>query len=135
MSMNSPSVETIDDYIRAFPADVQEVLQKVRETIRGAAPDAAEAIKYRIPTFVMGQNLVHFAACKNHLGFYPTPSALRAFAKELAAYEGAKGSVQFPFERPIPYALIRKMVAYRVKEVRDKLAVKKRAGTASRRRA
>lgn len=135
MSMNSPSVETIDDYIRAFPADIQAVLQKVRETIRGAAPDAAEAIKYRIPTFVMGQNLVHFAACKNHLGFYPTPSALRAFAKDLESYEGAKGSVQFPFERPIPYALIRKMVAYRVKEVRDKLAVKKRAGAASRRRA
>lgn len=121
-----PSPHTsIDAYIDGFPPEIQTVLRKVRETIRRAAPEAAEAIKYQIPTFVLGGNLVHFAAFKHHLGFYPTPSAIRAFAKELSDYQGAKGSVQFPFDREIPYELIGRIVRYRVKEVTASAARKK----------
>lgn len=125
-NMNEQSANTIDEYIVSCPLEVRIVLNKVRETIRRAAPDATEAIKYGIPTFVMGQNLVHFAACQKHLGFYPTPSAIRAFSKELEAYQSAKGSVQFPFDRAMPFALIRKMVLHRVKEIRAKAASAKR---------
>lgn len=108
--------KNIDEYIAEFPEDVQAVLAKVRATIRKAAPDAEEAIKYRIPTFVMNGNLVHFAAFKNHLGFYPAPSAIEKFARELSAYEGAKGSVRFPLDQPMPLALIEKVVKFRVQE-------------------
>jgi uncharacterized protein YdhG (YjbR/CyaY superfamily) len=133
--MNEKPAETIDEYLESFPPEVRGVLRKVRETIRRAAPDATEAIKYRMPTFVLGGNLVHFAGCKNHVGFYPTPSAIRAFAKDLEVYENAKGSVQFPLDRAMPYPLIRKMVLFRVKEVREKLASVKRPATKARRRA
>ena len=107
---------TIDEYIAGFPEDVQAILQKVRTTIRKAAPGAEEAIRYAIPTFTLNGNLVHFAAFKNHIGFYPAPSAIRQFAKELSAYKGAKGSVRLPLNEPIPYALIRDMVKFRVEE-------------------
>jgi uncharacterized protein YdhG (YjbR/CyaY superfamily) len=107
---------TIDDYIATFPEDVQSILQKVRATIRKAAPKAQEAIKYQIPTFVLKGNLVHFAAFKNHIGFYPTPSGTAEFEKELSRYESGKGSVRFPLDQPIPYALITKIVKFRVKE-------------------
>ena len=117
---------TIDDYIAGFPDDVQAILQKVRATIRKAAPGADEAIKYQIPTFVLNGNLVHFAAFKNHIGFYPTPSALKQFAKELSGYEGSKGAVRFPLDRPIPYALIRDIVKFRVRESAGKKAGKLR---------
>jgi uncharacterized protein YdhG (YjbR/CyaY superfamily) len=106
----------IDDYISAFPAEVQALLRKVRAAIRKAAPDAAETIKYGIPTFTLNGNLVHFAAFKNHIGFYPAPSGIAKFAKELSAYKSAKGSVQFPLDQPIPYALIAKIVEFRVRE-------------------
>ena len=108
--------KTIDEYIAGFPADVQKILAKVRATIRKEAPDAGEAIKYRIPTFTMDGNLVHFAAFKGHIGFYPGPSGIEAFKEELSAYEGAKGSVRFPLDQPIPYGLITKIVKFRVKE-------------------
>jgi uncharacterized protein YdhG (YjbR/CyaY superfamily) len=111
---------TIDEYIAACPADVRAILQKIRTTIRTAAPDATEAIKYRIPTFVLGGNLVHFAAFDQHIGFYPTPSGIAAFRDELAAYPSAKGSVQFPLTGAVPYGLIRKVVKFRVQEVRAK---------------
>jgi uncharacterized protein YdhG (YjbR/CyaY superfamily) len=111
---------TIDDYIARFPDDVQTILQQVRQTIRKAAPDAAEAIKYQIPTFVLNGNLVHFAAFAKHIGFYPTPSGITAFEKELSGYQSAKGSVQFPLNKPLPLGLIRKIVAFRVKESRAK---------------
>lgn len=124
--MKSPSAGSIDTYISAFPAEVQTALQKVRAIIREAAPGAEEAIKYQIPTFVLKGNLVHFAAFENHLGFYPTPSAITAFHKELASYKSAKGSVQFPFNQPIPFDLIRRMVEFRVKEVAAKPAPRKR---------
>ncbi|HEX6085547.1 MAG TPA: DUF1801 domain-containing protein [Thermoanaerobaculia bacterium] len=108
---------TIDDYIAGFPEDVQAILQKVRATIRKAAPAAEEAIKYGIPTFVQsGRNLVHFAGYKKHLGFYPAPSGLQAFARELSKYEGSKGAVRFPLDQKIPYALIRDITKFRVKE-------------------
>jgi uncharacterized protein YdhG (YjbR/CyaY superfamily) len=107
---------SIDEYIAGFPADVQAILQQIRITIRKAAPGAAEAIKYRMPTFVLNGNLVHFAAFKNHIGFYPTPSAIEAFKGELSSFESAKGSVQFPINKPMPFRLIEKMVRFRVKE-------------------
>jgi uncharacterized protein YdhG (YjbR/CyaY superfamily) len=107
---------TIDEYIRTFPAGVQSILQKMRQTIREAAPGATEAISYRMPTFKLNGNLVHFAAFKNHIGFYPTPSAIERFKEELSPYKWAKGSVQFPLDKPVPFALVKKIVTFRVKE-------------------
>lgn len=118
---------TIDDYIAAQPRGVQAILRAVRDTIRSAAPAAQEAIKYQIPTFVLnGGNLVHFAAHTSHVGLYPGPSGVARFKEELAGYVTAKGSVQFPLARPIPHALIRKIVAFRVKEESAKAARKRR---------
>ena len=114
-------ITTIDEYINVFPADVQKILEKVKQTIQKAAPDATETISYQMPTFKLnGRNLVHFAAWKNHIGFYPTPSGTAAFKKELSAYKNAKGSVQFPIHEPIPYDLIKKIVAFRKKEILEK---------------
>lgn len=110
----------IDEYIAGFPPDVQQALEQIRATIREAAPAAEEAMKYQIPTFVLNENLVHFAAFKGHVGFYPTPSGIEKFRDELSTYEGAKGSVRFPIDEPMPLRLIRKIVAFRVKEVRAK---------------
>ena len=120
---------TIDAYIAQYPADVQEILGKIRAIIREAAPEAQEAIKYQLPTFVLGGNLVHFGAFKNHIGFYPVPSGMEAFKEELAAYANAKGSVQFPLNRPIPYDLIRRIVEFRVQENRAKLGSKSKKKT------
>lgn len=117
---------TIDEYIATFPADVQDILQKVRETIKTAAPQATEAISYGMPTFKLEGNLVHFGAFKTHLGFYPIPSGLEQFQEELAPYKGGKGSVQFPFDQPMPYALITKIVQFRVTENLTKAAAKKK---------
>ncbi len=106
----------IDKYISNFPKDIQKILEQIRLTIKKIAPEAKETIKYGIPTFQLNGNLVHFAAFKNHIGFYPTPSAMIAFKKELISYKQAKGSVQFPIDKPIPYDLINKVVKFRVKE-------------------
>src|SRR6516162_8008107 len=122
MKTESASPNKIDEYIAGFPADVQRVLQEMRRIVRAAAPDAAEAIKYRMPTFVLNGNLVHFAAFEKHIGFYPTPSGIEAFKEELSAYHTAKGSVQFPLDKPVPFKLIRKIVEFRVKEAREKLS-------------
>ena len=116
MRTNQTAPENIDDYIVGFPNDVQEILQKIRMTIRKAAPDADETIKYRMPTFTLKGNLIHFAAFKKHIGFYPTPTGTEKFQKELSVYKGAKGSVRFPLDKPIPFGLIRKIVKFRVKE-------------------
>ena len=121
----TPSPE-IDAYIAAFPADVQAILQQVRETIRAAAPEAQETINYQIPTFTLHGNLVHFAGFKKHIGFYPTPSGIEKFQEALAGYELAKGSVKFPLDRPIPYELIREIVVFRVQENLEKAAAKKK---------
>jgi uncharacterized protein YdhG (YjbR/CyaY superfamily) len=114
----------IDDYIAGFPADVQQILQQIRNTIRDAAPGAQETIKYQAPTFTLNGNLVHFAAFKNHIGFYPTPSGIEQFKKELSPYKGAKGSVQFPLDKPIPFDLIRRIVEFRVRENLERAQVR-----------
>ena len=108
--------ENIDEYISTFPEEVQEILEEIRTVIRNAASDAEETISYQIPTFTLNGNLVHFAAYKKHIGFYPAPSGIEKFKKELSVYEGAKGSIKFPLDKPIPYDLIRKIVAFRVGE-------------------
>ena len=108
--------KTIDEYIAGFPKDVQAILEQVRTTIRKAAPNAEEKISYQMPTFTLKGNLVHFAAFKNHIGFYPIPSGIEEFKEELSAYEQGKGSVQFPLDKPIPYDLISRIVKFRVKE-------------------
>lgn len=120
------SPKNIDEYIAGFPRDVQQVLKQIRTTIKKVAPDAEEAIKYQVPTFVLNENLVHFAAFKNHIGFYPTPSGIAAFKDELSRYESAKGSVQFPIDEPMPLSLIGKIVKFRVKEARARSTAKKR---------
>lgn len=124
MTPASTAPQTIDEYIAAFPPDVQAILQKMRETIRKAAPKAEEKINYQMPTFVLGGNLVHFAAYKTHIGFYPTPSGIEQFKDEIAKYTWAKGSVQFPLDKPIPYALVARITKFRVQEVAAKAAAK-----------
>ena len=116
MKSDESTTNVIDDYIAAFPEDVRDILQKVRSTIRKVAPDAQEKINYGIPTFTLNGNLVHFAGFKSHIGFYPTPSGIEKFKKELSKYEGAKGSVKFPLDQPIPFDLIKKITEFRVKE-------------------
>lgn len=107
---------TIDEYIASFPNDAQVVLEEMRAAIKAVAPEASEKISYGMPTFYLNGNLVHFAAFTNHIGFYPIPTGLEAFKKELAKYKTGKGSVQFPLDKPIPLALIKKIVKFRVKE-------------------
>lgn len=116
----------IGEYIAGFPPDVQAILQQIRTVIREVAPAAEETIKYRIPTFVMNENLVHFAAFDAHIGFYPTPSGILKFKDELSAYKSAKGSVQFPLSQPMPLNLIKRIVKFRVREVRAKPAAKRK---------
>ncbi len=117
--------KTMDEYINALPEDVRQIVNELRQTIRDAAPDAEETINYQIPTFTLNGNLVHFAAFENHIGFYPTPSGMEAFKKELSGYKGAKGSVQFPLNEPLPLPLIRRIVEYRVKENSERKQKKK----------
>ena len=112
--------DNIDGYISLFPENVRGILNKIRSIIIQAAPAAAETISYGIPTFKLKGNLVHFAAYKEHIGFYPTPSAIEFFKDELKNYKTAKGSIQFPLDKKIPYSLIKKIVRYRVKEVLNK---------------
>jgi len=124
MKTDQTAPKTIDEYIAGFPHDVQEILEKIRITIRKAAPDAKETINYQIPTFTLNGNLVHFAAFKKHIGLYPTPTGIEKFKRELAVYEGAKGSVKFPLDKPIPFALISRIVKFRVQENLDRAAAK-----------
>lgn len=127
MKTDQTPVKNIDEYIAGFPKDVQKILEKIRLTISKAAPEAKEAIKYQIPTFTLNGNLVHFAAYKNHIGFYPAPKGIEKFKKELAAYEGGKGTVRFPLDKPIPFGLISKIVKFRVKQSLEKAKVKGRS--------
>ncbi len=128
MKTNQAGPKTIDEYIAGFPPDVREILEKIRATIKQAAPEAQEAIKYRMPTFTLKGNLVHFAAFKKHIGFYPVPSGIEAFKEDLSAYEGGKGSIQFPLDRPIPYDLIGRIVRFLVEENLKKPAKKAKKG-------
>ena len=120
MQTDQTMPKDIDEYIGGFPKDVQELLEKIRATIREAAPDAEEAIKYRMPTFTLKGNLVHFAAFKNHIGLYPTSSPMEAFREHLTPYKTSKGSIQFPMNQPLPLPLIREIVAFRVRENAEK---------------
>lgn len=116
MEGNRSSYASIDEYILQFSPEVQDILQTLRKVIQEEAPDAKEKISYQMPTFDLHGNLVHFAAYINHIGFYPTPSGISAFQHELSAYKGAKGSVQFPIDKPLPYELITRIVRFRVAE-------------------
>jgi len=120
MSADQTAPKNIDEYIAGFPADVREILEKIRMTIRRAAPDAEEKISYRMPAFTLRGNLVHFAAYKNHIGLYPAPTGTVEFNKELSVYRAAKNSVRFPLDRPIPFDLISQIVKLRVKEDLDR---------------
>ncbi len=120
MGEKKNQVTTIDGYISTFPENVQTVLQALRRTIRAAAPEAEEVISYQIPTFKLNGNLVHFAAYKKHIGFYPAPSGIDAFREELSPYEVTKGTVKFPLGEPLPFDLVSRIVKYRVKEQMDK---------------
>jgi uncharacterized protein YdhG (YjbR/CyaY superfamily) len=108
--------KTIDDYIKSFPQDVQQLLEKMRQTIHEEVPEATEAISYQMPAFKLNGNLVWFAALKNNIGFYPKQSGIEAFAKELAPYKSTKSAVQFPMNEPVPYDLVRKVVRFGARE-------------------
>lgn len=114
--MADKTAKSIDEYVDKFPESVRERLEKMRATIQRAAPKAEETISYGIPAFKLNGLLVWFAAFKGHIGFYPRKSAIIAFAEELAVYKGAKGSVQFPFDEPLPIGLVSRIVKFRVKE-------------------
>lgn len=126
MEGNKVTFNSIDEYISTFPPEVQEKLITIWQVIKEAAPEATEKISYQMPTFVFHGNLVHFAAYKNHIGFYPAPSGIEAFKEEIAQYKGAKGSVQFPLEQPLPYELISKIVKFRVAENENKAEKKQK---------
>ncbi len=127
--MEENKIESIGAYILNFSPEIQEILETLRKVIKESAPDAEEKISWQMPTFVLHGNLVHFAAHKNHIGFYPGPSGIAEFKHELSEYKGAKGSVQFPLNKPLPYELISRIVKFRVaenkKEAEDKLKKKK----------
>src|SRR5574338_618709 len=124
MKPTQTAPQTIDEYIAGFPPDVQEILQKIRKTIHEAAPQATEKISYQMPTFYLKGNLVHFAGFKEHVGFYPVPTGIEKFKKELSVYKQGKGSVQFPLDQPMRYDLIARIVKFRVKENSAKPAAK-----------
>ena len=119
MDASSRKFKNIDEYIENLPPDVQKLLEQLRRTIHETAPDATEAMSYGMPTFKLNGNLVHFAAFKHHIGFYPTPSGVTAFENELVRYKHTKGAIQFPMDKPLPLDLVRKIVIFRVKESLD----------------
>jgi uncharacterized protein YdhG (YjbR/CyaY superfamily) len=125
--MTPNTAKNIDEYISGFPKDIQAMLNQIRATIKKSAPTAEEAIKYAIPTFVLNsRNLVHFAAFKNHIGFYPTPTGIESFQKELSKYKQGKGSVQFPLDEPMPLTLITKIVKFNMARNEEVVAKKKK---------
>jgi uncharacterized protein YdhG (YjbR/CyaY superfamily) len=121
---NSNSPVTIDEYIATFPKDVRKILSEIRRAIQSAAPDAEERISYRMPAFFLHGILVYFAAFRNHIGFFPTLSGIRAFESHIAGYKSGKGTLHFPIDKPIPVALIKKIVKFRVAENLNKKKVK-----------
>jgi len=118
--MDAKPPQTLDEYIAQFHAEIQDILQKLRQVVRDEAPQAEETIRYRIPTFRLNGNLVHFAAFRDHVSFFPTSSGVAAFRDELAGYETSKGTIRFPLDRPIPYDLVRRIVRFRVAENLEK---------------
>ena len=126
MKADQTAPTNIDEYIAGFPPDVQKRLKKLRSTIKKAAPQAQEAIKYRMPTFTLHGNLVHFAAFTHHIGLYPAPNGILKFKKELSPYASAKGSARFPLDQPIPFDLVARIVKFRVQDNLRKAAAKKK---------
>jgi len=121
--MDKTNFRSVDEYIRTFPKEVQSILEKMRQTVKKAAPGVVEAISYQMPTFKLnGKALVYFAAFKSHIGFYPIPSGVEAFKKELSPYKKGKGSVQFPMDQPMPYDLVKRIVRFRAKQLLKKKA-------------
>src|SRR5262245_40990443 len=121
MKTKAAKPKDIDDYISGFDTDVQAILEKIRQTIRRSTPKAEEAISYQIPTFKLdGHYLIYFAAFKKHVSIYPAPRAVAEFKKELSSYEGGKGTVQFPLDKPIPFGLIKRIVKFRAKQIAEK---------------
>jgi uncharacterized protein YdhG (YjbR/CyaY superfamily) len=116
MENKKKEYNTIDEYISSFPENIQEKLREIREAIREQAPQAQEKISYQMPTFYLNGNLVHFAACSKHIGFYPTPSGIDSFKDELSKYKSSKGAVQFPLNEQLPIGVIKKIVKFRVEE-------------------
>ncbi len=115
----------MDEYIAAFPKEVQDILERLRQAIREAAPEAEETISYGMPAFKLNGPLVYFAAFKNHIGFYPTSSGITVFHKEISSYKQGRGSVQFPINEPVPFDLVKKIVKFRAKENIDRAQKKK----------
>ena len=129
MRTKQAAPKDIDEYIAGFPNDVQEILETIRITIRKAAPDAEETISYQIPTFTLkGRYLVYFAAYKKHIGLYPAPRGIEKFKKELSVYQGGKGTVRFPLDKPIPFGLIKRIVKFSVKENLERAKAKGKKG-------
>ena len=124
MESDNKVFNSIDEYIAQFPEEVQKQLKELRKVIKAAAPDAEERISYQMPTFRFNGNLVHFAAYKKHIGFYPTPGGIKPFENELLVYEVSKGTVRFPIDKPLPLDLISKIVKFRVAEDLKKAAMK-----------
>ena len=118
--MPKEKFKTIDEYIATFPKNIRKILEELRQVIRDSAPTAEEAISYQMPTFKLNGNLVWFATFKNHIGFYPKPSAIETFREELIDYEVSKGTIRFPLDKPIPFDLVGKIVKYRAKENSEK---------------
>ncbi|HEY1007866.1 MAG TPA: DUF1801 domain-containing protein [Sphingobacteriaceae bacterium] len=123
------AIDTVEEYISRFPPKIRQILEQIRETIRNAAPDADEKISYGMPTFTLAGNLVHFAAFKTHIGFYPVPGGVEAFKDRLAGYRSGKGSVRFPLNEPMPLELIRDVVGFRVRENLERAGKKKASRT------
>jgi uncharacterized protein YdhG (YjbR/CyaY superfamily) len=126
MKRSRTAPQDIDQYIAGFPPAVRAKLTRLRAAIRKAAPQAKEAIKYQMPTFTQHGNLVHFAAYQHHIGFYPAPRAIERFKEELSAYEGSKGTVRFPLDKPVPVGLIGRIVKFRVQQDRERAAARKK---------
>lgn len=124
MDVRTPNHANIDEYIQAFPSEIQSILQSIRTTIRKAAPEAEEIISYRMPAFRQNGILVYFAAFKKHIGLYPPVSGDAVIEKAIAPYAGPKGNLQFPLDKPIPYDLIERIVKLRVKQNQAKLSAK-----------
>lgn len=124
--MKESNINSIDEYILQFPIEIQKILSELRFFIKELVPTATEKISYQMPTFYLYGNLVHFAAYKNHIGFYPAPSGIQAFQEEISKFKWAKGSVQFPINEPLPYELIKKITLFRVAENMEKQAAKKK---------
>ncbi len=126
MTMNGAKIDNIDEYISGFPESTREILEQIRSTIKKAAPQAEETIKYSMPTFTLNGNLVYFAAFKNHIGLYPAPAGNDAINIELSHYKASKGTLRFPLDKPIPYNLIDRVVKLRVQESMNKTKTRRK---------